>query len=278
MRMQNSRGRIQNGLQALMVVGLFLLFGGHAAAQQNIMRQSYTITTSGSIYQFNNVIAVTGFSLEEVITGSPSTVSIVVQGCMRGGTCDTLDTYTTVANTIRQIQGNYDNFQITASWTNGTNPTVTLNILVTNSSTYSTVATQKNMASQPVPGPALVEKSGRWTQVSNPAAGSQGTASQAAAATGVHHVCDCIAFSAVATTAPTLTALKINLRDGASGAGNIIWTYQVAAAGSTGQLVAPHSVCGLAIEGSAATAMTLEFSAGLANLIQSVLISGYDVQ
>jgi len=125
-------------------------------------------------------------------------------------------------------------------------------------------------------GAATTEKGSRWMVISNPAAGSQATASIAAEAS-VRHVVDCIAFSAAATTAPALTALTVNVRDGATGAGTIIWTYQVAIAAATGQSVAPHSICGLNLTGTTNTAMTLEFSAALANLIESVSISGFNV-
>lgn len=116
----------------------------------------------------------------------------------------------------------------------------------------------------------------RWSVTSNPAAGSQATASRAAAV-GRRHVADCVSFSAASTTAPQLTALTVNLRDGATGAGTVLWTVQVVAPAVTGQNVAPFVFCGLDLPGSVNTAMTLEFSAALANLIQSVTLAGYDV-
>jgi hypothetical protein len=125
-------------------------------------------------------------------------------------------------------------------------------------------------------GVQLGEKASRWSVFSNPAAGSQATASLAAEAS-VRHVADCVAFSAASTSAPALTALTINLRDGATGAGTVIWTYQVAISASTGQNVVPHSICGLMLTGTTNTALTLEFSASLANLIESVSISGINV-
>jgi hypothetical protein len=67
------------------------------------------------------------------------------------------------------------------------------------------------------------------------------------------------------------------VRDGATGAGTVIWTYQTAISAVTGQNVAPFSVCGLNLVGTTNTAMTLEFQALLTNLIESVSISGYNV-
>lgn len=129
-----------------------------------------------------------------------------------------------------------------------------------------------------VPGVGLVEKAGRWSQVSNPAAGSQATTSKAAGGGTLRHVADCIAFSAAATTAPVLTALTVNLRNGPSGGGSVLWTFQVVIPAATGQSVAPFAVCGLNVITGANVALTLEFSAGLANLIESVSLSGYTVQ
>lgn len=125
-------------------------------------------------------------------------------------------------------------------------------------------------------GASLSERGSRWGSFSNPAAGSQATISLAAEAS-VRHVADCVSFSAAATTAPALTALTINLRDGATGAGTILQTWQVAIPASTGTLVSPLSVCGLNLVGTTNTAMTLEFSASLANLIESVSLTAYNV-
>lgn len=125
-------------------------------------------------------------------------------------------------------------------------------------------------------GAQIAEKGSRWTVVSNPAASSQASASLAAEAS-VRHVADCITFSAGATTAPALTALTVTLRDGAAGAGTVLWTHQVVIPASTGQSVAPHSVCGLNLVGTTNTAMTLEFSALLLNLAEAVSLSGFNV-
>jgi hypothetical protein len=140
-----------------------------------------------------------------------------------------------------------------------------------NSMPVSTTLTGRNSL-----GAGLVEKGSRWTVVSNPAAGTQATASIALEA-GVKHIVDCVSFSASSIVAPALTSLVINVRDGATGAGTIIWTWQVAISATTGQNVAPHSICGLNLVGSSGVAMTAEFSAALANLSESVSISGLNV-
>lgn len=125
-------------------------------------------------------------------------------------------------------------------------------------------------------GALLSEKGGRWAVISSPAVSTQATASIAAEAS-VKHVADCVSFSGGSTTAPALTALTINLRNGATGAGTVIWTHTVIVSAATGQNVAPFTACGLNLAGTANTAMTLEFSALLTNLFESVSISGFNV-
>lgn len=105
-------------------------------AQQTVKKDSGTITvsggavgTAGGAFQLNNDLGMVTNGFEVVITGTPSTVSVITKGCMRGGTCDTLDTYTTVANANRKpsISVAYDYFEISATWTGGTSPTVRIN-------------------------------------------------------------------------------------------------------------------------------------------------------
>lgn len=139
----------------------------------------------------------------------------------------------------------------------------------------STTTTARNIA-----GAALSEKSSRWTVVSFPAANSQGTASLAAEA-AVRHVVDCVTWAADAAAAVTAAAGNLAVRDGATGAGTVIWQVAIAhqvAAGAGIQTIPPHTVCGLNLVGTTNTAMTAEFNAGVTGEVQSVSMSGYNVQ
>ncbi len=140
-----------------------------------------------------------------------------------------------------------------------------------------TFPTAVTLTSRNAVGAAITEHSSRWSVIHNPAAGTQATASIAAEGS-VRHVADCISFSAGSTTAPALTALTVNLRDGATGAGTIIWTHEIVISNTTGQNTLPFATCGLNLPGTTNTAMTAEWSAGLANLIQAVSFSGINVQ
>lgn len=127
------------------------------------------------------------------------------------------------------------------------------------------------------PGRGITEKGTRWA-LNNTGAGAQATTSRAAVA-GVRHVADCVSFSAGAsTTVAAASVISVNLRDGATGAGTIIWTQSIFVPASTGQIVPVFSVCGLALLGSPNTAMTLEFTAGIGNLFETVDLSGYDLE
>lgn len=93
-----------------------------------------TITSSGQNLTFQNGNGAVTLSVEEIVNGAPATVSVVIQGCKNGGTCSTLDTYTTVANAIRpatQPSTVYDYFVVSATWTGGTNVSVVVNFTAT---------------------------------------------------------------------------------------------------------------------------------------------------
>jgi hypothetical protein len=98
-------------------------------------RNTVVISVSGQTGPpIENISGAVTASFEELIAGSPSTVSIVIQGCMQGGTCTTLETNTsTTAGQIRTptISTVYDYFTVQASWTGGTKVSVTVNATLT---------------------------------------------------------------------------------------------------------------------------------------------------
>lgn len=125
-------------------------------------------------------------------------------------------------------------------------------------------------------GAALIEHSGRFSVLSSPAAGTLATATTAGVA-GQKRIADCVGFAASSVVAPALTALKVNLIDGVSG-GTAIATWTVAISAATGQNVAPQMYCGLNLQNTTGNGLTLEFSAALANLSESVTLIYYAVQ
>lgn len=138
------------------------------------------------------------------------------------------------------------------------------------------------LAQQPVNtsnfnGPWLSEKGARWSVTSQPTAGTQASAVKAAGAAGVRHIADCASFSAASSAAVTATAVIVQLLDGAT----IIWQHVVAfpTAGAGGiQEVQPFTICGLALVGSTATSMTMQFAVGVTGAFEVVDLSGYDVR
>lgn len=117
-----------------------------------------------------------------------------------------------------------------------------------------------------------------WAVTHAPVADTIATITKAAAAAGVAHVCTGITVVFVAgAVAPTAVAVKAVLRDGATGVGTILWSANLALPAVAGE----HCIIalsGLRIEGAAATAMCLEFTAaGGANTLESVAMIGEDV-
>jgi hypothetical protein len=125
-------------------------------------------------------------------------------------------------------------------------------------------------------GSTLVTAPGHWAIKHTPAVDTQATISKAAGAAGVRHVCTAISATlAVAATAQTSAAV-LNLRDGATGAGTILWSKQVILPANG---VWDVDISGLNIVGTAATAMTLEFAAaGASGSFESVSLAGYSTQ
>ena len=124
--------------------------------------------------------------------------------------------------------------------------------------------------------PVEAQAPGWFFVIHNPAVNTQATASQAAAGAGLRNIVDCISATYVAdTTAPAATTVTLNVRDGATGAGTIIWTADLSLPAVASEDASPVQLCGLGIPGTANTAMTIEFAAaGGANTFQAVSMKG----
>ena len=133
-----------------------------------------------------------------------------------------------------------------------------------------------NLAAQSSANAVLASSPGEWSVTHAPAVNTVATATKAAGAAGVRHICTGVSARIVAgTTAPAAIQGTLNLRDGASGAGSILasWTVVLAAAIGARDEV---NLTGLHVVGTAATAMTLEFvAAGGANTFESVALFGH---
>lgn len=117
----------------------------------------------------------------------------------------------------------------------------------------------------------MTQAPGEWAIVHTPAANTQATITRAAAA-GVRHVCKSITVSGIGLAAAAETTVIASLRDGASGAGTILWSQRIyiPVGGQNGVALSD-----LNIVGSVNTDMTLEFAAaGGANTFESVSLSG----
>lgn len=119
-----------------------------------------------------------------------------------------------------------------------------------------------------------------WSLTHAPAANAQATASKAAAV-GVSHVADCVVATFVAgATAPVAVTVNVAIRDGATGAGTVLFQQAMAVPATAGAVNPPLVVCpqnGLKLRGTANTAMTVEFAAaGGANTVEAVFLMGHD--
>lgn len=116
-----------------------------------------------------------------------------------------------------------------------------------------------------------------WTAFHKPAANTVATISKAAGGAAVRHVCKGFMVGLSNNAAAASSAVTVQLRDGATGAGTVLWETSMAipATAFTSQVIA---ISGLYIVGTANTAMTLEFSgAAGANTLENVNIFGESI-
>lgn len=123
-------------------------------------------------------------------------------------------------------------------------------------------------------GIQAVASVGNWSVSADPAVNVAASATRAAGAAGVRHICTSIAAS-LSAGATASGIVKVYLRDGAAGVGPVLWSANlVVPIGGAANI----NLSGLSIVGSAAAAMTLEFSAaGGATTQENVTLTGYSV-
>ena len=114
-----------------------------------------------------------------------------------------------------------------------------------------------------------------WAIQHQPGSGSTATISKAAGGGTVRHFCSAISATVGCSTAPVATDFIVNLRDGATGAGTILMSWNLALQATAGDR-SGVVLSGLNIAGSANTAMTLEFTGGATSCIEHVALVGYD--
>lgn len=238
--------------------------------------ETQTATVTGQVLTFTDALSTQIEKFEAIVTGSPATLTITIQGLMSGGTnCGNALVSAATTNQVLILPGPCSKWQITTAFTGGTAPTVAYNRLATVSPQQPPTTSVSALSASTNQLATLAEKGPRWIVNNSPATGSQAVATKAAGGAGVRHVVDCIGFAMAATTAPAATLTAVILQDN----GSTIMAFTVVSAASVGQLIGPTTVCGLNLMSAAAnTPMLLAFGASVANTNESVWLSGYDVQ
>lgn len=121
-----------------------------------------------------------------------------------------------------------------------------------------------------------VVASSAWAVQHNPIANTKATITKAAGAGSVRNICTGFTVSlAAGAAAPAAVQLTVALIDGASGGGTYLWGPTVISLPAIAGAISAFAFGNRHDVGSAATAMTLEFSAaGGANTIESVSMNG----
>lgn len=149
----------------------------------------------------------------------------------------------------------------------------------TNSVTWLRAPIVQNAAMAPgvvIAGIPLVERPAQWAIQHSPAANTRATISRAAGGANIRHVCTSVS-AVLANVAAGGATVRLNLRDGATGAGTILQSWLMSFAGlaiGRYELTLP----GVNFGGSPNTAMTLEFDvAPGATNFETVSLGGYTV-
>lgn len=119
-----------------------------------------------------------------------------------------------------------------------------------------------------------------WTGVHVPATATQATKTQASAGSGKRNVCTGFTFTLCAGgSAPTpATPVTVKIIDGSSGGGTLLWQSNITMPAAAGGIVSINR-SNLWLVGTAATAMTAEFSAaGPTNTYESVAFDGVIIE
>lgn len=137
-------------------------------------------------------------------------------------------------------------------------------------------ASATNLSAESGAGVMLATGPGNWSINHTPAANTQATITKAAGGGTIRHVCNSITVTLIGLAASAEATVLVNLRDGATGAGTILWSARLLVTGTTGS-ESGVTLSNLNIVGSANTAMTLEFAAaGGASTFETVAMTGYD--
>lgn len=137
------------------------------------------------------------------------------------------------------------------------------------------VGSATNVAAKSSANALLAVAPGQWVVTHAPAVNVVAIASQASGGAGVRNVAQSVSGTVVAdSTAPTAVILTLNLRDGATGAGTILATWTIGIEATAGRTT-PFNYGPFNLPGTAATAMTLEFTAaGGAHTFESLTLAG----
>lgn len=120
-------------LRLLLVVVLAVaLAGGQSVNNKGTKEQdSQTTSVTGTTLIFQDSLGTQTNSFEMIPTGAPASVTVTIDGCMRGGTCNlgigsSSSTTGGIIN-LTMTGGPYDRYIVHVAFTGGTNPALTFN-------------------------------------------------------------------------------------------------------------------------------------------------------
>lgn len=137
-------------------------------------------------------------------------------------------------------------------------------------------ASATNLASENSQGATITSPPGMWSVSDAPAANTVANATKAAAGLNIRNIATSISFTFIGGNASTPAIVQVQLLDNVT----VLWQLTTGVGVTVNApYIAQLALSGLAIPGSANTAMSLAFTAaGGVDTIQSVALTGYEAQ
>lgn len=261
-------GKVSVGVVALLIYAACasaLHFSPSPIAQAQAVPGTRICDTTGS--PCANVDQSGRLQVNGAVTSTPSGTQTVAGGAASGST--------TVGNPVPIAGSNGVNAYTLSTDTSGRLQINTAQyggnaVSVLGTAAGTTTNTTIPMAIQPL----------AWSATAIGNSGVQASASQASqGATGFNVLTGYFCDVAVDGTAPTAATGTVNIRNGSSGAGSVIFSHVISVTAVAGAVASPATQTGLNVVGSANTAMTAEFTAGMgAHTYESCNITGYAIK
>lgn len=132
-RCTTTRYVLFDNLRGRMMKIVLILLGLVSVLPAQVFNNRQIVSTSGTPITVTNQSTATVAVIQEYVSGSPNSASVIISGCTSGGTCTTLDTQNLTnyyALRTLNLATSYSYYKMIPTWSGGTNVSVTLDTFI----------------------------------------------------------------------------------------------------------------------------------------------------